>query len=74
MDRTVPVAHSEEIELYIRTYYSLLRSSGPIRVRRDSPPSQRQTLMLTLISANRSANLGERGERKARAGGAFCRP
>ena len=33
MDRTMPVAHSEEIELYIRTYYSLLRSSGPIRVR-----------------------------------------
>mgnify|MGYP005847802321 CR=1 FL=1 len=33
MDRTTPVAVSEEIELYIRTYYSLLRSSGPVRVR-----------------------------------------
>jgi hypothetical protein len=33
MDRTTPVAHSEEIELYIRTYYSLLRSRGPVRVR-----------------------------------------
>ncbi len=33
MDRATPVAQSEEIELYIRTYYSLLRSSGPIRVR-----------------------------------------
>lgn len=33
MDRATPVAHSEEIELYIRTYYSLLRSSAPIRVR-----------------------------------------
>lgn len=33
MDRTTPVAHSEEIELYIRTYYSLLRSSAPVRVR-----------------------------------------
>jgi hypothetical protein len=33
MDRTTPVAQNEEIELYIRTYYSLLRSSGPIRVR-----------------------------------------
>lgn len=33
MDRTTPVAHNEEIELYIRTYYSLLRSSGPIRIR-----------------------------------------
>ena len=33
MDRTPPLAYSEEIELYIRTYYSLLRSSEPIRVR-----------------------------------------
>src|SRR5687768_15784878 len=33
MDRTTPIAHSEDIELYIRTYYSLLRSSGPVRVR-----------------------------------------
>jgi hypothetical protein len=33
MDRTTPTAQNEEIELYIRTYYSLLRSSGPVRVR-----------------------------------------
>jgi hypothetical protein len=33
MDRTTPASHKEEIELYIRTYYSLLRSSDPIRVR-----------------------------------------
>jgi len=33
MDRTTPVAHNEEIELYLRTYYSLLRSSAPIRLR-----------------------------------------
>lgn len=33
MDRTPPAAGSEEIELYIRTIYSLLRSSGPIRLR-----------------------------------------
>ncbi len=33
MDRAVPFATSEGIELYLRTYYSLLRSSGPIRVR-----------------------------------------
>lgn len=33
MDRATPVAHSDEIELYVRTYYSLLRSSAPIRVR-----------------------------------------
>src|ERR1043166_6033990 len=33
MVRTMPVVHNEEIELYIRTYYSLLRSSGPVRIR-----------------------------------------
>lgn len=33
MDRTTPAAGNEEIELYIRTIYSLLRSSGPIRLR-----------------------------------------
>ncbi|MCB0044422.1 MAG: hypothetical protein KDD92_03230 [Caldilineaceae bacterium] len=33
MDRTTPTAQNEEIELYIRTYYSLLRSSAPVRVR-----------------------------------------
>ena len=33
MERTVPETINEGIELYIRTYYSLLRSSGDIRVR-----------------------------------------
>ncbi len=33
MIRTVPETISEEIDLYIRTYYSLLRSSEAIRVR-----------------------------------------
>jgi hypothetical protein len=33
MDRAIPSRGNEEIELYIRTYYSLLRSSGDIRVR-----------------------------------------
>jgi hypothetical protein len=33
MERTVPETVSEGIELYIRTYYSLLRSSGDIRIR-----------------------------------------
>ena len=32
MDRTVPKTGSEEIELYMRTYYSLLRSSDAIRI------------------------------------------
>ncbi len=33
MDRTVPRTGSEEIELYIRTYYSLLRSSMETQIR-----------------------------------------
>ena len=33
MDRQPPRTTSNEIDLYIRTYYSLLRSSGDVRVR-----------------------------------------
>ncbi|MCC6192804.1 MAG: hypothetical protein IT318_27605 [Anaerolineales bacterium] len=33
MDRNVPRTTSEEIELYIRTYYSLLRSSEDVQIR-----------------------------------------
>lgn len=33
MIRTTPAPGNEEIDLYIRTYYSLLRSSAPIRLR-----------------------------------------
>jgi hypothetical protein len=33
MDRNVPRTASEEIELYVRTYYSLLRSSDEVQVR-----------------------------------------
>lgn len=33
MDRQPPRTISDEIDLYIRTYYSLLRSSGEVRVR-----------------------------------------
>jgi hypothetical protein len=32
MERTVPRTDSDEIDLYIRTYYSLLRSSGEIQI------------------------------------------
>ena len=33
MDRAIPFTGNEEIELYMRTYYSLLRSTGEIQVR-----------------------------------------
>ncbi len=32
MDRSVPVTGNEDVDLYIRTYYSLLRSSGEVKV------------------------------------------
>ena len=32
MDRTVPKTGGEEIQLFMRTYYSVLRSSGTIRI------------------------------------------
>jgi hypothetical protein len=33
LDRHSPSTTTDEIDLYIRTYYSLLRSSGEVRVR-----------------------------------------
>lgn len=33
MERTVPSTASEEVELYLRTYYSLLRSSSDVQIR-----------------------------------------
>lgn len=33
MERTVPSTASEEIDLYMRTYYSLLRSSAEVKIR-----------------------------------------
>ena len=33
MERTVPTTESEEIDLYLRTYYSLLRSTAEFRIR-----------------------------------------
>src|SRR3972149_10838960 len=32
MDRTVPRTGSEEIELYLRTFYSLLRSTAEVKI------------------------------------------
>lgn len=33
MDRAIPITANEDIELYMRTYYSLLRSSGVIQIK-----------------------------------------
>ena len=33
MERTVPTTSSEEISLYMRTYYSLLRTTDEVQIR-----------------------------------------
>ena len=54
MDRQPPRATSDEIDLYIRTYYSLLRSSGDVRVRafEESHLFSRSSLHLGAESAD----------------------
>lgn len=51
MDRTVPKTGSEEIELYMRTYYSLLRSSHTIQL---------ETLVETHKTMESSLHVGAR--------------
>jgi hypothetical protein len=54
VDRQPPRATSDEIALYIRTYYSLLRSSGDVRVRgfEEAHLSSRSSLHLGAEDAN----------------------
>jgi len=33
MDRTIPSSGNEKIQLYMRTYYSLLRSTSPVQIK-----------------------------------------
>ena len=51
MDRTVPKTGSEEIELYIRTYYSLLRSSHAVQL---------DALVEAHLAMNSSLHIGAR--------------
>jgi hypothetical protein len=51
MDRTVPKTGSEEIALYIRTYYSLLRSTHAVQL---------DALVETHLAMNSSMHLGAR--------------
>lgn len=51
MDRTVPKTGSEEIELYMRTYYSLLRSTHSIQI---------ETLEETHMAMESSLHVGAR--------------
>ncbi len=58
MIRTVPATTGEGIELYIRTYYSLLRSSGDIRIRslEETHEGMRSSLHLGAESADFDAS------------------
>ncbi|MEO1166772.1 MAG: hypothetical protein AAFV98_23540 [Chloroflexota bacterium] len=49
MDRTVPKTTGQDIQLYMRTYYSLLRSSGTVRI---------DTLVESHIAMNSSLHIG----------------
>jgi hypothetical protein len=51
MDRTVPKTGSEEIELYMRTYYSLLRSTHTVQI---------ETLVETHMAMESSLHVGAR--------------
>ncbi len=53
MDRGIPSAANEDIELYMRTYYSLLRSSGEIEIK---------ALIETHTQMNSSLHLKARSE------------
>ena len=54
MDRQPPRATNDEIDLYIRTYYSLLRSSGDVRVRafEEAHLSSNSSLHLEALDPN----------------------
>jgi hypothetical protein len=58
MIRTVPATTGEGIDLYIRTYYSLLRSSGDIRIRslEETHEGMRSSLHLGAESASFDAS------------------
>lgn len=51
MDRTVPTIGSEKIELYMRTYYSLLRSTHTIQI---------ETLIESYLAMDSSLHVGAR--------------
>ncbi len=53
MDRGIPSSANEDIELYMRTYYSLLRSSGEIQIK---------SLIETHTQTNSSLHLHARAE------------
>ncbi|MGD2176427.1 MAG: hypothetical protein PVG71_01255 [Anaerolineae bacterium] len=53
MERTVPTTGSEEISLYMRTYYSLLRTTDEVQIR---------SLVETHLGMNSSLHVNARGE------------
>jgi hypothetical protein len=54
MERTVPTTGSEEIALYMRTYYSLLRTTDEVQIR---------SLVETHLGMNSSLHIGARDEK-----------
>ena len=58
MDRTTPVPGNEEIELYRRTYFSLLRSSGEVEIRSLEETHSGMYASLHQMAENREVDLG----------------
>ena len=61
MDRTPPAAKSDEIELYLRTYYSLLRSTGPVRIRSLEETHKRLAYVIPMLELLYQASRREGG-------------
>jgi len=63
MDRAIPSSANEDIELYMRTYYSLLRSSGEIQIK---------SMVETHMQINSSLHLYAREEFPDMAAFVYC--
>jgi hypothetical protein len=63
MERTVPTTGSEELSLYMRTYYSLLRTTDELQIR---------SLVETHLGMNSSLHVGARDEHPDPAALIYC--
>ena len=61
MERTVPSTISEEIELYLRTYYSLLRTTAEVQIRTLEEENTRLKSDLATFESLAGGQLGNSG-------------
>ena len=58
MERTVPRTASDEVELYLRTYYSLLRSSAQVQIRALEEVHTNMSSLLHLRARHSAPDMG----------------